>query len=103
MAQTLKYKIENATKSSTVRTIDYQGASGLLTIDRALIEAFPLDSDGNVNLSGKSFSAELPVEALADFPEGATLIVTVEVDPATIPAPAPAEPDPAPADPAPVA
>lgn len=95
MTQTLKYRVENAQKMTVAREVTVAGQTGTFNFEAALIEALPLDGEGNV-CAGRSFSAELPVDALASYPEGSTLIVTIDVDPASIPEPA-AEPDPAPA------
>lgn len=95
MPQILKYRVENAQKMTVAREVTVAGQIGTFNFDVALVEALPLDGDGNV-YNGRSFSAELPVEALESYPEGSTLILTVDVDPTTIPAPTPA-PDPAPA------
>lgn len=79
MAHTLTYTVENASLVTMQRQVPYEGQTATISFDRADIECVPADADN------KTLSLILPAEALADFPEGATVTVTLGVTP---PAPA---------------
>ena len=74
MAQVLKYKIVNCQVASQERHILIDGQPAVANFLRTVLEAQPLDE------GGKTFTAVLPADALAQFPEGAVITVTVDVD-----------------------
>ena len=70
--QILNYIVENAQIVNLQKQVDFEGQSATVHYDRALIEALPADG------SGATFTMNLPPEALGEFPEGASITVTVE-------------------------
>lgn len=80
MPETLKYRVENAQIVNVSRQIEVDGVSGEFLAQRAVFEALPLDSDGNVNPGARTFGFELPPASLSEFPEGTVISVTVSVD-----------------------
>ena len=74
MPQTLKYTVVNAQLVKLEQPIEIDGAPATATFVRTVIEAAPDDT------SGKTFSAVLPNDALAEFPEGATITITIAAD-----------------------
>ena len=70
--QTLNYKVENAQIVTLQRTVDFEGQTATISYDRAVIECVPADGDGQV------IGMVLPSEALADFPEGLAVTITIE-------------------------
>lgn len=68
MAQSLSYTVVNASRVTLAQEVDVPGI-GLSTVnfERAVIEATPNDHMGG------TFSMTLPIEALDEFPKGATL------------------------------
>lgn len=68
----LNYKVENAQLVKHERTVDFEGQEATISFDRAVIECLPVDTDGQV------IGMVLPAEALADFPEGLAVTITIE-------------------------
>ena len=76
MAQTLNYIVENSQIVTLQKEIEFEGQKAVVSYDRAIVEALPADG------IGQTFAMTLPVEALADFPEGSAITITVEAVPA---------------------
>ena len=77
--QTIKYRVENASISTITEAVQHNGRPATVSYDQALIEALPVDG-------GPTFAFQLPPEALAEFPEGATITVSIEATETPVPA-----------------
>ncbi len=75
MAQTLNYIVENSQIVTLQKEIEFEGQKAVVSYDRAIIEALPAEG------IGQTFAMTIPVKALADFPEGSSITVTVEATP----------------------
>jgi hypothetical protein len=69
--QTLSYTVQNSQLVTIVTPGTYEGRPVIMSYQRADIECIPLEA------GGKTLSIVLPPEALADFPEGWIVDITV--------------------------
>ena len=74
MPYVLNYTVENSQVVGQEVETDYQGQPARVLFHRAVIECLPSDP------ANKTFTLVLPPEAAADFPEGASVTVTVEIN-----------------------
>ena len=70
MPRKMKFTVENASLATHQVETTFDGAPATLTVERAVIECLPADA------AGKTFTMVLPADALDEFPEGSTIIVT---------------------------
>lgn len=68
----LNYKVENAQLVKHERTVDFEGQEAIISFDRAVLECIPADGDG------PTIAMSLSPEALADFPEGLAVTISIE-------------------------
>ncbi len=72
MSITLQFRVVNASPVDYATVVDIDGEPATAIQPKAVIEAEPLAA------AGKLLTFVLGPEALADFPEGSTINVTVE-------------------------
>lgn len=70
--QQLNYKVENAQLVTHERTVDFEGQPATISFERTVLECTPADGNGSV------ISVTLPPEALAEFPEGLAVTITIK-------------------------
>ena len=74
MPHTLKYEVRNASVALTAQATEVNGEPATLHIQRALIDLVP------VGHAGGTLAIAIPAAAIGDFPEGASVTVTIATD-----------------------
>ena len=74
MSIVLNYVVHSASLVDQTRTVDVDGEPTEVSVKRGVVEAVPVSGEG------ATFTMSVSATALAEFPEGTVINVTVEAD-----------------------